>query len=73
MADLARLFRGARLTPGTTVAVIISEYGAIGRYLGFVVRAGKLVESASKCLAPEATTPGGRCSPALPAGAGTSS
>ena len=57
MVDLAPLFAGAQLLPGTTIAVSIVEDGAVGRYLEFVVRDGKLVADRAVCLAPGATKP----------------
>ncbi len=69
MADLAPLFRRAQLAPGATVAAIIVEYGAIGKYITFVIRAGKLAVYRSQCLAPGATKPGGSCTAVSSAGA----
>jgi hypothetical protein len=64
--NLAPLFAGAELHPGTKVAVSITKPDAIGSYVLFTVSAGKAPAQRTECLAPGATRPGRPCMPKVP-------
>ncbi len=59
--NLARLFAGHRLKPGTKVTVEVLRRGWIGKYYFFQMRSGTSPRISISCLAPGGSTPGFGC------------
>ena len=59
--NVRKLFKRKALEPGAKIEIRVTAAGAIGRYVAYRIRAGKIPKLTTRCLAPGSSKPV-RCS-----------